>query len=235
MISVIIPAYNEEKAVGKTLNSLVRQTYKEKFEVILVDNNSEDNTVKVAEKFLRKLPLKIILEKKQGRGAAKDRGAREAKGEILAYLDADTKATRNWLARIEENFSDKKIVAVTGPWRIDDIPDSSLKWFLESFQETAQLPYRVPFGHYWLNGMNMAFRASAYRKCGGINKNLNVHDDVDISTRIGKLGKIKYDKKLLVYTSGRRYKNGFLSGLMSYHKHSLEYLVGKRADLEDIR
>ena len=122
MVSVIIPAFNEGKNIAAVLTSLVKQQYTKKFEVILVDNNSSDNTVKIAKKFLKKLPLKIVSEKKQGRGAAKARGAKEAKGEILAFMDADTMAYDNWLSTIESAFKNKETIAITGPWRVYDLP-----------------------------------------------------------------------------------------------------------------
>lgn len=235
MISVIIPAYNEEKTIEQTLNSLVSQDYKSKFEVIFVDNNSTDNTVKIAKSYTKKLPLKIFHEKTQGRGAAKFCGAKHAKGEILAYLDADSQAFPNWLSVIDQSFKDKETIAITGPWEVHDLPDGFTKWFLHNFQEEAMLPITLYLGHPDLNGMNMAIRKDIYEKSGGFNIHLNVHDDFDLAKRISKFGKVKYIKEMKVLTSGRRYKKGIVPGIMSYHKGSLKYLFGKRADLEDIR
>lgn len=235
MVSVIIPAFNEEKTIGETLESLVKQKYKGKFEVVVIDNNSTDNTVKVIKEFSKKLPLRIVNEKKQGRGAAKARGAKEARGNVLAYLDADSRAYSNWLSVIDESFTDTKTMAITGPWEVYDLPDGFTKWFLHNFQEEAMLPVTLYLGHPDLNGMNMAIRADVYDKTGGFNTNLNIHDDFDLAKRIKKVGKVKYVKDMRVLTSGRRYKNGIVPGIMSYHKSSLKYLFGKKADLEDIR
>ena len=74
MVSIVIPAYNEEKLIGKCLSSLVKQDIGEKIEVILVNNSSTDGTVLKARNYLTKLPLKIITEKKKGRGIARERG-----------------------------------------------------------------------------------------------------------------------------------------------------------------
>jgi glycosyltransferase involved in cell wall biosynthesis len=234
MISVIIPAFNEEKAIVGTLDSLVEQKYKKKFEVILVNNNSTDGTVKSAKKFLKKLNLKIVNEKRQGRGAAKARGAREARGDTLAYLDADTRASKNWLSTIENYLSDD-VVAITGPWRVYDLPNGFTKKFLYKFQHIAMLPIRAYLGCQNLNGMNMAFSKDDYKKSGGFDAGLNVHDDFDIAKKLKHLGEIKYLPNLIVYTSGRRYKNGIVRGILSYHKNTIGFLLGKRGDLEDIR
>ena len=235
MTSVVIPAFNEEKNIGDTLQSLVNQKYAKKFEVILVDNNSTDGTVKTAKKYSKKLNLRIIKETKQGRGAAKARGANEAKGDILAYLDADSRALPNWLSVIEKSFKDQSVVAVTGPWAVYDLPDGFTKWFLHNFQEIAMLPVTVYLGHPDLNGMNMALSKSAYKRSGGFDASLNIHDDFDLARRLNKLGKVKYTKKLKVLTSGRRYRRGILAGLLSYHKHTLNFLIGKPANLENLR
>lgn len=235
MISVVIPAYNEEDAIGACLSSLVKQKYDKPFEVVLVDNNSTDNTQAVAKKFAIKLTLKVIEEKRQGRGPAKWRGAKEASGDILAYLDADTRALPNWLSTIDNVLLDPRIAAISGSWRVYDLPKGFTRWFLHTFQEVAMLPITLILMHPNLNGMNMAFRKSVYKKSGGFDRNLNVHDDFDLARRIGKFGRIKYVRKLQVMTSGRRYKRGIIRGILSYHKGTLNFILHKQADLEDIR
>lgn len=236
MISVIVPAYNEESFIDKCLSSLCNQSFKGKFEAIVVDNNSTDRTKNIAKKFTKKLPLRVVSEPVQGRGAAKCRGASEAKGQIYAYLDADTVVSENWLETIEIIFADNSVVAVSGPWKIYDMPECFTKWFAQNFQWILHhLPIKIIFGHYPLNGMNMAIKASAYKQSGGINPDLNLHDDFDLARRIHFYGKIKYDRALSVETSGRRFKDGILSGIVSYNKGTLNYLLGKRADLENRR
>ncbi|MCX7955942.1 MAG: glycosyltransferase family 2 protein, partial [Patescibacteria group bacterium] len=80
-ISIIIPAYNEEKYIENALKSLVNQTEKPD-EVIVVDNNCTDKTIKIAKKYQKKLPLKIIHETKQGIAYSRNTGFNKAKGEI---------------------------------------------------------------------------------------------------------------------------------------------------------
>jgi len=223
MVSVIIPAFNEEKGISKTLDSLLTQTHKA-FEVIVVDNNSHDATIKVARKYQKKLSLRIVQEKKQGRGSARARGAMEAKGDILAYVDADTQVFKNWVEAIEKAFADKSVVAVTGPWRTNDV-NHFTRWFLHTFQEHGQLPYRIWMGHFWLNGMNMAIHKSAYKKAGGFDEVLNAHEDIDLSNRLDPYGEIAYTPEMLVTTSARRYKNGLLRGLFSYQKTGIQKFV----------
>ena len=67
LISVVIPAYNEGKYISSCLEALVKQKTTRRFEVIVVSNNSSDDTIKISNKFTEKLQLKIILAKHQGR------------------------------------------------------------------------------------------------------------------------------------------------------------------------
>lgn len=79
--SIILPCYNEEESLPHVLEQMPKQA----FEVIVVDNNSSDNTAEVA----RKNGAKVVLEKTQGYGAAIRRGFKEAKGDVLVVLDGD--------------------------------------------------------------------------------------------------------------------------------------------------
>ena len=85
MISVVVPAYNEEKQIEKCLDSLVNQSTTQKFEVIIIDNNSNDKTAEIAKKYEKILNLKIFMQKIKGRGAARQKGFYQANGEIILW------------------------------------------------------------------------------------------------------------------------------------------------------
>ncbi len=90
MLSVIIPTYNSEKYIRRAVESVFKQTYKE-YEIILIDNNSSDDTVNILYEYLKKYPetIKVLHESKQGSPAARNKGLFEAKGEWIQFLDAD--------------------------------------------------------------------------------------------------------------------------------------------------
>lgn len=90
MISIIIPCYNSETFVGRALDSVLKQTYKD-WEIILVNNNSTDGTQAVLDAFQAKYPEKVRVfdETKKGAPAARNKGLQEAKGEWVQFLDAD--------------------------------------------------------------------------------------------------------------------------------------------------
>lgn len=236
MISIVIPAYNEEESIGRTLQSLVDQKTNQEFEVVLVNNNSTDNTVREAKKFEKKLNLRVIDEHKKGRGTARATGHAHAKGDIVISTDADTILPSHWLDAITKPFLNENVVAVTGPWKMFGIPRKTQHWMVK-MQKIAQWPYRIVFGHYWLTGFNMAVRRSAYQKCGGFNPEINAHEDIDITNRIRKYGKIVYNDDAVAHSSGRRFKKGFWRGLLEYEIIGIRYfLLGdKKIILDDKR
>src|SRR5687768_13295937 len=98
-ISVIICSYNREKYIRSALESMVAQEYPASdFEVLVVDNNSSDNTEAVCRSFIAEHPghhLYYFLEKKQGASFARNTGAEIAKGELLCFMDDDAVAEKD--------------------------------------------------------------------------------------------------------------------------------------------
>ncbi len=109
-ISVIIPVYNDPRGLADTVGSLLRQDYPaERYEVVVVDNASEDDTPRVAESFAAAQPSRVrTLSEREIRSsyAARNRGVRAARGEILCFLDADMTAPPTYLASLERRFAE---------------------------------------------------------------------------------------------------------------------------------
>lgn len=111
-VSVIIPCYNTEKGLLDTLESLSAQDYPaDRWEVIVVDNNSTDNTCGVARSYEGRIPsLRIEVESRQSSYAARNKGILASRGEILAFIDADMTVQSSWIrrgvARIAEGYGD---------------------------------------------------------------------------------------------------------------------------------
>lgn len=223
-ISIVIPAFNEEKYIEASLQSLVDQNTNN-FEVILVDNNSTDNTVKIAEKFKDVLNLKIINEKKQGRGAARARGFQEAKGDIILSADADTIVYKDWIETLIKDLKGD-IVATTTSTQIHDC--SKLTNLMFNFlQPQILIVYRLFSGHFWVNAYSFAILRSAYLKTGGFNPSLQAQEDVDLSFKIAKIGKVKLIRKPVIF-SGRRFKDGLFTGLFEYVRTFTDAFVLKK-------
>jgi len=236
MISIVIPAYNEEKLIGACLDALTQQKTTKKFEVILVDNNSTDKTVIIAEKYKNKLDLKIVLQKVKGRGPARQRGFQEAKGKIIFSTDADTIVPPCWIERLSKTLQESTAVGVTGTCKIVDCG-----WFTNTcfnfIQPFSMRIYRLIFGHYWFSGFNFAIYKDIYEKSGGFNARLNVQEDSELSFKVSKIGKIKFIPNVPVIFSGRRFQNGLLKGLLPYLTTFIGYFHQKNEQivLDDVR
>lgn len=98
--SVVIPLYNKEHYIEKTLKSVLQQSFQD-FEVLVIDDGSSDDSLAIA-KLIVSDKIKIIQQKNQGVSVARNTGIQNAKGEYIAFLDADDEWKENYLATIEE-------------------------------------------------------------------------------------------------------------------------------------
>lgn len=236
MISVVIPAYNEEKNIANCLNALVSQTTKKPFEVIVVDNNSTDKTAQIIKGFHHQLHLMLIHEKRKGRGAARYAGFKIANGDIILSTDADTIVPANWVETMANYFNNPSVVAVTGVCKYDDC--SRITNALTSLMQPITMRlYNLFIGHYWLSGFNFAIRKSVYERAGGFNPELNGMEDIDLSFRVSRMGEIMYVPHLPVVASGRRFQKGITKGLYSYGSTYLNRIFLNRGNgyMSDIR
>lgn len=199
-VSVVIPAYNEEKYIGKCLESITLQTEKPD-EIIVVDNNCIDKTVEIAKKF----GARIVKEKNQGMIYARNAGFDAARYEIIARTDTDAILPPDWISKIKEHFKDPDLGALSGPASYFGIPlMSEVSIFISSavFRGCGFL-----LGHPMLFGPNMGIRKSAWEKvkdnvCLSDNE---VHEDVDLAIHIAKITKTKFDKNLVIRTTRGRW------------------------------
>lgn len=199
LFSVIVPLYNKAPYIARCLNSIFAQTFSN-FEIIVVDDCSTDNGVKIAKRVLEtsNLPSKIIRRSKRGGSCAPPRstGCRHAKGKFVAFLDADDVWLPGFLMQIKtltETFPDCEAFAASRELNIDDktFPDPYLKLQNNEQAHTIELE---EFTRSKLRGVNpfrvqgMAFRPEALDDIGGF-----IHaprsSDVDLMYRFLLAGK----------------------------------------------
>lgn len=235
-VSVVIPAFNEEKYIGDTLFSLLKSEQQThiNYEVILVDNNSKDKTIERALKFKDGMNLRIIKEASQGRGAARARGFKEALGEIVLSADADTIFYKGWVEKLT-NAIKEDVVAVTTSCKIVDLSSFSNAVF-NFIQPVSMLLYKIFLGHFWLSGFSFGILKEVYQKSGGFDISLQAQEDLDLSFRVAKFGKIVFINKPVIF-SGRRFKKGLIIGIWDYLKSFTEAFVLKKKSvyLENLR
>lgn len=224
-ISLVIPVYNEEKYLKDCLISIMNQT-KRPDEILIIDNNSHDKTREIAAQF----PTRVIEEAHQGITQARNRGFDEAKGDIIARCDADTRPLQNWIERIEYDFQHNTIDALTGPFVFYDL---KLK---TTFFTTAYLDIFKPIlnGKEVLIGPNMALTKKIWNKVKPYVclDNKKVHEDIDLAIHINDIeGRIMRDDTLIVSVSGRRIRRNPISFFGEYPLRFIKTLAKHKKDI----
>jgi len=182
-VSVIIPVLNEDRVIGRCLESLQKMDYaRDQFEVIVVDNGSTDSTTRVVHDFASALNLKMLERKGVRISALRNFGAAHARGQIFAFLDADCLAPREWLSRATALFQAQPAGVIGGHCRIPD--ESSWvarNWYPEERVNKRGVVRYVPSG-------NLLVPRSQFSCVGGFDETLETNEDYEFCQRICKAG-----------------------------------------------
>lgn len=210
MLSIIICTYNREKYIGPLLESIAKNDYpKNDYEILLVDNNCTDNTRSVCENFVKSHPdiiFRYVIETEQGLSAARNKGIKEAKGEIIIYVDDDALVDTNYIRSFAEHFiAHPETMAAGGP--IEPLYETEEPLWMSPYTKallTGWMNYgdyvrEYPQGRY-PGGGNAAYRKKVFDKIGLFNTELGrkgsallASEEKDIFDKMHSLGmKIEY-------------------------------------------
>lgn len=214
MISVIIPAHNEEGYLERTLRALRRQNY-QWYEVIVVANGCTDHTADIARAYCDRL---IVLSQKS-LGVARNLGARMAKGELLLFLDADTTLEPMALRRIAEDFRRGDAAGtVKGRPNCYFRKYRVIYWF-KNFLHRWSL-------HTGSSGVILCWKEQ-FMRCGGFDEGLEVRENSELIKRLLRFGKYRFIGDICATTSMRRYERaGCAKVLWLWSKLWLQSLFG---------
>jgi glycosyltransferase involved in cell wall biosynthesis len=174
-LSVIVCTYNREEYIGECLTRLASQNIdKTTYEVLVINNNSTDNSQRVIDSIARKyseINFLSFIEEKQGLTYARNRGIKESSGVILSFLDDDAFADSDYCARIIESFAKHKTIAAIGGKIVPKYESEEPRWmspYLLPLVASLDLGNEArPFRYMKFPiGANMAFRKSAFEKYG---------------------------------------------------------------------
>lgn len=208
-LSVVICTYNRANLLRNCLESLTKQTIAPaKYELIIVDNNSTDQTSRVVDEYKDRLPnLMYYLEEKQGLSNARNRGYMQAKGEYVGYIDDDAKASEDWVERALEIIHNEKPIMFGGPvYPYYQIPKPD--WMKDEYNQYSVYDKEGYLGSYeWLSGSNMFILRKELQSIGGFNSALGMHgstlsynEETAIQSLLKQRGKkIMYSKSLVAY------------------------------------
>jgi peptidoglycan-N-acetylglucosamine deacetylase len=202
-VSVLIAAFNEEKVILKTVESILENGYPD-LEVIVVDDGSQDRTLQVLQETFASEPrVRIFTQPNAGKSAALNRAIAGASSEILVALDADTVFRRGAIEKLVRHFADPRVGAVSGNARV-----GNRKPWITRFQ-SLEYTYGFNLDRRALDVLNAitvvpgaagAWRKSLILEAGGFASD-TLAEDTDLTLAIRRLGyRIRYDEEAVAYT-----------------------------------
>ena len=235
--SVVVPTYNQLETLERTVAGLRDQTYpKEKYEIIVVDDGSQDGTLKYLEKCARLGELTYIVQQHAGPGKARNSGAQRAKGEIIAFIDHDCIPKRNWLERYAEFYKehiDQPAYAVGG--RIKPLPYDCWLYRFYRVQGKRHQNNQNPEPQY-LDTANATFPKKIFWSVDGFNEIFPFAcDDVELGLRLRLAGvELETCQRAIVWHEepkvlgdllSKSFHYGYGAGIMRAEYSDIFYLV----------
>lgn len=229
-VSVIVPTYNEERVITDCLNSLFQQSYKD-LEIIVVNDGSTDNTlseIRNSKRLQRPAgEIRVLRAAHWGAGAARNFGARHARGEILVFVDADMTFDKDFIKKLIDPILKGKVIGTFSKEEYLGNKDNvwAINWNLNRGLPSGRMHSKDYPDH------QPVFRAilkSEFDKAGGFNQNAGYIDDWSLSQKLGveavaAHGAIFYHKNpdnlrdvfiQAKWMAKRNYKFGILGGLV---------------------
>lgn len=202
-VSIIVPAYNEEFVIEATIRSLLNSDY-DNFEIVVVDDGSHDRTSEVVREQFSDEPLvRLFTENNAGKAAALNFGLRQAKGDVIVALDADTQFPAETIRALARRFVDPEMGAVAGNAKVGNRINIVTRWQALEYI-TSQNMDRRAFAS--LNCITVvpgavgAWRRELIEECGGFSDG-TLAEDQDLTLQIRKRGyKIGYEETAIGWT-----------------------------------
>ena len=202
-VSVVVPVYNGEKTILRLLRALEKQDFSHPFEVIVCDDGSRDNTVRVVRKFAKRarIPVRVFANPHRGPAWQRNLGAKKARGEVIAFTDSDCIPGKNWLSEITRPIFSGEAVGVQGTYRTYN-KQSVIARFegyeIEKRHERMKRERNIDF----IGTFSAAYRKDVFLKFGGFDESFPVAsgEDPELSYRIAKHGyKLLFAPRAWVY------------------------------------
>jgi peptidoglycan-N-acetylglucosamine deacetylase len=202
-VSVVIAAYNEEKVICKTIDSILSSNYPA-FEVLIIDDGSKDNTAGIVQETYAKHPLVRLLKKTNGgKSSAVNLGFKEAKGEIVVALDADTLIAENAISLLVNHFKNENVAAVSGNVKVGNKGNLLTNWQHIEYVTGFNLERRAFAALNCITvvpGAIGAWKRTAVEEAGYFKED-TLAEDTDITLTLLRQGKkIEFEEKAYAFT-----------------------------------
>lgn len=189
-VSIIIPAYNEEKSIAETIESALAVDYPEdKLEIVVVDDGSNDNTYREAKKFSKLDNIRVYSKKNSGKGGAINYGLKKVTGEIVFTMDADSFVQPDAVKKMVAAFDDKEVMCVSPSmlvynpktlWQKISHAEYFIGIFLRKSFSTVNSIHITP-------GAFSSYRKEFFDRYGGFDED-NITEDMELALRVQSKG-----------------------------------------------
>lgn len=188
-ISIIVPVLNAERDINRCIESLINQNYpKDRYEIIIVDNGSVDNTINILNRYHEYNNIKILYEYNKGSYSARNTGIKNSKGEIIVFTDSDCIVSENWIMELSKGFISDNIGCVVGAVRSYQGNTHQSDTLVERFSKNKDIMSQertlnsnfLPYGE----TANVAFRKSVFDRIGCFDEIFKSGGDADIAWRM---------------------------------------------------
>ncbi|MCM3588388.1 polysaccharide deacetylase family protein [Mesobacillus maritimus] len=202
-VSVVIAAYNEEKVIGKTIDSILSSDYSN-LEILVIDDGSTDDTAVVVQENYDHHPLVRFIQKTNGgKSSAVNLGFKEAKGEIVVALDADTLIAENAISLLVHHFKNEQVAAVSGNVKVGNKGNLLTNWQHIEYVTGFNLERRAFAALNCITvvpGAIGAWRKTAVAEAGYFKED-TLAEDTDLTLTLLRNGKkIEFEEKAYAYT-----------------------------------
>ncbi len=209
-LTVVIPCFNEEQVIDSTLSSLLKYLPIEyEAEIIVVDNGSTDRSVMLAEKY----NVRVIKDSSNTVAGVRNAGVKNAKGDILIFLDADVEVTGAWAAELIDallNLEEKDILG--SHCSVPPTDEWLFKYWYKAIEVNSSS--HVGTGH-------MILHRCLFERLEGFNDTLTTGEDYDFCSRAKQLGGVVVENEKLVV-----YHNGYPRALSQFFKREMWHGTG---------
>jgi glycosyltransferase involved in cell wall biosynthesis len=219
-LSIVVPCFNVEHVVGKCINALLVQDYpREKFNIIIVDDRSNDDTGKIIQRYQENEQVKIIKHfRNRGLSAARNSGIKASKSQIVGFLDSDMVVKKYWAKSMVSELSKDGVVACMGGITLADslIPNKLDKFLYNPTRGVLKHGENKPIQFKWFLLNNTAVKRMVINEIGLFDESISSYggEDTDFAIRL-------WDK----YSEGLRFSSNAVGE--HYHQRPLRELQEK--------
>ncbi|NAY90713.1 glycosyltransferase [Muricauda sp. JGD-17] len=208
--SIIVPVYNRPEEIRELLDSLVQQDFKLEYEVVIVEDGSQESSEDVVKKFQNDLQISYYYKDNSGPGDSRNFGMRKAKGNYFIILDSDCILPKHYLTEVAKELQDNFVHCFGGPDAAEEsftIVQKAINYVMTSFLTTGGIRGgKKGVGKFQPRSFNMGISKSVFEKVGGFGQ-IHPGEDPDLTFRIWKAG---FESRLFL--------NAFV-----YHKRRIDW------------